>query len=127
MVFLDLKKALIWSTCMHEILLSKLRKYGIHGVAYKWFKSYLEDRRRATFHFWKGHFPKNVILSAEVRPQGTTLALGPPLFLVFIINLPNCFSNSHPRMYAGDTNLTYSGNDINTIQFHLNEDYTPLQ
>jgi hypothetical protein len=26
-----------------------------------------------------------------------------------------------------DTNLTYSGNDINTIQFHLNEDYTPLQ
>ena len=26
-----------------------------------------------------------------------------------------------------DTNLTYSGNDINTIQFHLNEDYTTLQ
>ena len=25
-------------------------------------------------------------------------------------------------MYAEDTNLTYSGSDINTIQFHLNED-----
>ncbi|CAB4035694.1 Hypothetical predicted protein, partial [Paramuricea clavata] len=25
-------------------------------------------------------------------------------------------------MYADDTNLTYSGSDTNTIQFHLNED-----
>jgi hypothetical protein len=25
-------------------------------------------------------------------------------------------------MYAEDTNLTYSVSDINTIQFHLNED-----
>jgi hypothetical protein len=25
-------------------------------------------------------------------------------------------------MYADDTNLAYSGSDINTIQFHLNED-----
>ena len=25
-------------------------------------------------------------------------------------------------MYAEDTNLTYSGSDINTFQFHLNED-----
>ena len=53
--------------------------------------------------------------------QGTIL--GPLLFLIFIINdLPNCLSNSHPRMYADDTNLTYSANDINTIQFKLNED-----
>ena len=52
--------------------------------------------------------------------QGTIL--GPLLFLVFINYLPNCLSNSHPRMYADDTNLTYSGSDINTIQFHLNED-----
>ena len=50
------------------------------------------------------------------------MILGPLLFLVFINDLPNCLSNSHPRMYADDTNLTYSGSDINTIQFHLNED-----
>jgi hypothetical protein len=41
-VFLDLKKA--FDVCSHEILLKKLKKMGIEGVAHKWFTNYLQGR-----------------------------------------------------------------------------------
>ena len=36
--------------------------------------------------------------------------------------LPNCLTNSYPRMYADDTLLTYTDKDVNIIQSCLNED-----
>lgn len=114
-VFLDLKKA--FDTVDHEILLSKLHLYGIQGRAHNWFQSYLSNRSQKCFV--NGSLSESCTLKCGI-PQGTIL--GPLLFLLYINDLPNCLSNSQPRMYADDTSLTYADSNPNSIQVSLNKD-----
>ena len=48
--------------------------------------------------------------------------MGPLLFLIYINDLSNCLLSSQPRMYADDTHLTFSSNDITAIDETLNRD-----
>ena len=45
-VYLDLQKA--FDTVNHEILITKLKHYGIRGASYKWFQSFLCQRLQYT-------------------------------------------------------------------------------
>ncbi len=76
-VFLDLKKA--FDVCSHEILLKKFKKMGIRGLAYNWFKSYLEGRSQFVDINGCKSDPLNIDISVI---QGSTL--GPILFLCYI-------------------------------------------
>ena len=97
-------------------------KYGVHGASYDWFRSYLDCRKQRCFingSFFEDHF-----LTCGI-PQGTIL--GPLLFIIYINDLPNCLSNSEPRMYADDTCITFASNNIQNINTVLNEDLARVE
>ena len=112
-VFLDLSKA--FDTIDHNILLSKLEHYGIRGTPLAWFADYLMDRKQfVEFNNEKSDL-QDIICGV---PQGSVL--GPLLFIIYTNDIPNCIKNSRAILFADDTTIYTSGNNIKELYNTMN-------
>ena len=104
-IFIDLSKA--FDTLNHNILLQKLEHYGIRGISLDWFKSYLSNRKQCVILNGVTSSLKSITHGV---PQGSIL--GPLLFILYINDIVNCSDLLLFILFADDTNLFFSGNDI---------------
>ena len=114
-VFRDFFKA--FDTVDHDILLQKLTLYGIQDIMLKSFKDYLSNR--VQYVTYNGMKSKREKIKCGV-PQG--FILGPLLFLMYINDLCQVSEFCLPLLFADDTNLFITGNEMEEMCAKLNGD-----
>ena len=119
-VFMDLSKA--FDTLNHNLLLRKMERYGIRGIALNWFTSYLKDRTLMA----KVLVSTNAVAYSKLynidygTAQGS--CLGPLLFIIFCndIYLQELYGSL--ILFADDTTLYNQHRNSNYLNFMLNHD-----
>ena len=109
LVALDLKKA--FDTVNHSVLLDKMSYYGVQDKELKWFQTYLTDRFQLCTMF------NNKSESQQIKcgvPQGSIL--GPLMFILYVNDMPTCFTKCDVNIYADDTAFYFASNDLSTIK-----------
>lgn len=107
-IFIDLKKA--FDTIDHEILLKKMDRFDVRGVALEWLKSYISNRQQ--FVQIGQHKSQCLNITCGV-PQGSLL--GPKLFILYINDICKVSDILKLVVFADDTNILYSGNELQQL------------
>jgi hypothetical protein len=115
-LFCDLKKA--FDCVNYDILLLKIKLYGLTGTANKLMESYLRNRYQRVII--NAHNNSNGYLSKWEKvkhgiPQNS--ALGPFLFLIYINDLSkSVLDKSNPLLFANDTSFIIANWDGNIFK-----------
>ena len=118
-ILLDFRKA--FDTVNHQILLRKLEKYGIRGNVLEMFQSYLTNR--VQFVYVNGYESDKMQIKCGV-PQGS--CLGPTLFSLYINDLPD-ITNFRIRLFADDTVLVMTSNDLQQLKKAANDEILKIE
>ena len=118
MVMIDLQKA--FDTVNHSLLSDKLQALGLNNVSVSWFDSYLANRTQKVDI--NGTFSKPRMVPCGV-PQG--YLLGPLLFLIYVNDMKSAVK-CKLILYADDSALLVSGEDIKAIQETLGKELCAL-
>ena len=124
-VCLDLSKA--FDSLEHDVLLKKLYKCGIRGVAYNWFESYLNGRQMRVkcnvASSGKTEY-SNYMKVSYGTPQGS--CLGPLIFLIFTNDLHRHLVYSSSILFADDTTLYKTHRNLIYLKWCLEDDLCTL-
>jgi len=118
-LFIDLSNA--FDTIDNKILLHKLHHYGIRGMPYDYIKNYLNNRLQCVEI--DGIVSDLRTVTCGV-PQGSIL--GPILFLLYINDLHDCSNLLKLLLFADDTTIIYSSNDLDSLLTTINKELLSL-
>lgn len=107
-----------------DLLVSKLYHLGFSDRACTWIESYLANRSQSVV-FSNGDTSSPLVRNAGV-PQGSLL--GPPLFSLFINDLPRVLGHCKYQLYADDLVIYLEGNfsEVGDIVDKINYDLTRI-
>ncbi len=119
-LFIDFRKA--FDLVDPDLLILKLKLYGFHESALNLIKNYFTNRSQKVKFGGFLSMLRQILLSV---PQGSII--GPLFFLIFINDMAYFMKNMKCVLFADDTTLYKSGNDLNKLIDAFKQNLTVLE